>query len=98
MHRVIYRRHRAYNEQAIMPARMVHHPPSAAFVGVGEGGGVMVISGVSCDIVGDDIAPVLVGTIVGNFVITVVVGFVVCLVVTCGAVVVAWTMALIRGF
>ena len=72
----------------MMPARMVHHPPSAAFVGVGEGGGVMVIScvscisGVSCDIVGVDIAAVPVGTVVGNVVITVVAGFGVCPVVT----------------
>ena len=77
---------------------MVHHPARAAFVGVGEGGGVRVISGFSCDIVGEDIAPVLVGTVVGNFVIIVVVGFVVCVVVTCSAGVVDWDVALIRGF
>ncbi len=82
MQRFFYRRHRAYNEQAMMPAKMVHHPPSAAFVGVGEGGGVMGISGVSCDIVGVDIAAVPVGTVVGNVVITVVAGFGVCPVVT----------------
>ena len=72
MQRFFYRRHRAYSEQAMMPARMVHHPPSAAFVGVGEGGGVRVISGVSCDIVGGGVAAVLVGIVVGTVVITVV--------------------------
>ena len=77
---------------------MVHHPARAAFVGAGDVGGDGVISGVSCVIVGEDIEAVLVGTVVGNFVITVVIGFVVCPVVTCSAGVVAWTAALIRGF
>ena len=81
-----------------MPARMVHHPPRAAFVEVGEGDGVMVISGVSCVIIGEDIAAVLVGTAVGTFVILVVAGVVICVVVICIGVVVDWSVALMMGF
>ena len=81
-----------------MPASRVHHSARGAFVGDGEGGGDRGISDVSCDIVGGGVAAVLVGIVMGTFVITVVAGVAFCGVITCIGVVVDGTETLIAGF